>query len=181
MDQNSVLRGLVETAADSIIWTHVGPRRDLTPNRIRTLLIRIQGRAATSSRRFPTFLLALLILVPPPTVSSEALIGSAMSRNVCFERVRNENPLPTAANPLRLLPTILCSTRNTVMSAFIRALDTPSKRGRRTSIWTAAFGGGQVGVKTNAPATLMSRVTPSPWKGSLSGPFQWKTTEVLIR
>jgi hypothetical protein len=67
------------------------------------------------------------------------------------------------------------------MSAFIRALDALSNGGRRTSIWTAAFGGGQMAVKTNAPAKLLSGVTPSPWKGLLSGPFQWKITEVLIR
>jgi hypothetical protein len=175
-----VLRGLVETAADSIIWTRVGPTGGITPNRIRTT---IDPNPGTSGH----------VIAPlsddsvsaahtcPSTVSSESLIGSAMSLNVCFERVRNENPLPTAENPLRLLPTILCSTRKTVMSAFIRGLDAPSDGGKRTSIWTAAFGGGQVAVKTNAPATLMSRVTPSPWKGLLSGPFQWKITEALIR
>jgi hypothetical protein len=112
---------------------------------------------------------------------SEPLINPSTIRVACSEEVWTRNPLPTAENPLRFWPAISCSTRKTIMSAFISALEPPSDRGRKISIWTAALGGGQVGVKTKDPATLMSRVTPSPWKCPLSGPIQRNLTEAFIR
>ena len=40
-----------------------------------------------------------------PTVDSlESLMRPATSRDAFFENVRNKNPLPTAENPLRLVP-----------------------------------------------------------------------------
>src|ERR1035437_3553706 len=64
------------------------------------------------------------------TVSLDSLIRPATSRDAFFEKVRNENPFPIAENPLRLVSAISCSTRNTVISDFIRALDAPSEKGR---------------------------------------------------
>jgi hypothetical protein len=70
----------------------------------------------------------------PSMDSSDCLIRPSTSRDARSEKVRNENPLPTAENPLRLLPAASCSTRNTVMSAFISALAPPSDRRKKTSI-----------------------------------------------
>jgi hypothetical protein len=92
-----------------------------------------------------------------------------------------QESLPAAENPLRVLPSLSWSTRKTVMSALVCALDMPSDRGKMTSMWTRAFAGGQVAVKTKAPSALKSRVAPSPWKRLLSGPFQWKITAVFMR
>jgi hypothetical protein len=117
-----------------------------------------------------------------PTIESlESRIRPATSRVAFFENVRKENPFPTAENPLRLVSAMSCSTRNIVMSDFILTFDEPSDMGRRTSMRTLALAGGQVAVKINTPLTLMSRVSPSAWKHSLSGPVQWKTTAILIR
>jgi hypothetical protein len=99
----------------------------------------------------------------PPALQSDSLIGPDSNRDVRSARVRKENPLLTAEKPVCFLPTISCSTRVTIMSAFISAFDPPSDKGRNTSIWSTAFGGGQLDVKINAPLTLMSRVTPSHW------------------
>jgi hypothetical protein len=111
----------------------------------------------------------------------ESSIMRATRSDAFFENVRNEKPLPIAEKPLRLSFAISFSIRKTSISAFIRTSDPPSDMGRRTSIWTTAFAGGQVAVKTKAPAALMSRVKPSPWNCTLSGPSHRKMTEVFIR
>src|ERR1700722_13554394 len=80
----------------------------------------------------------------PVIDSLESLIRPATIRDAFFENVRNKNPLPTAENPLRFVPAISWSTRRTLISEFIRALDAPSDNGRMTSMWITAFTGGGV-------------------------------------
>jgi hypothetical protein len=150
------------TVTDSTIWSRVGHTR--SPKRIRTCST-LDPKPRTSSHIIGAFPRDSIHAAHSctSTDSSESRIKSVTCRDALPEKVRNENPLLTAENPLRPFPATSCSTRNIIMSAFIRAFDPPSDRGRSTSIRTTAFGGGQVAEKTNAPATLMSRVDPSPW------------------
>ncbi len=179
-DQTLLSSGLIETASNSMIRSRVGYIRG--PKRNRTCTTLNPNPAANSpviTAPSDDWIRAAHSFVS--TVSSDSLIRPITSRDARSERVRKENPLPTAENPLRLLPSTSCSTRNIIMSAFISAFEVPSDRGSRTSIWSAAFGGGQVAVITNTPATLMSRVTPSPWYCPSSGPLQRNITDALIR
>src|ERR1700676_2965131 len=152
-------RGLVEAASNSNNWARIGLKRDPPPNLI---WIPLHPKPGTDGRIILEILDdSIRATHSCPTVDSlESLIRPATSRDAFFENVRNKNPLPTAENPLRLVPAISWSTRRTLISDFICALDAPSDNGRFTSIWIRAFTGGGVPVSTNTPSTLISRVTP---------------------
>lgn len=98
-----------------------------------------------------------------------------------IEAVPSAKPSPITEKPLRTPPSTLCSTRSTRVFALIRGLDAPWMEGRMISRSTARSPGGQVAVKTYAPTTLISRVTPSPWKRSPRPFFQKKSAGAPTR